>query len=41
VLPVVVDVRGANELTLIVTDAGDGLTNDYAWWGDARLSVAD
>lgn len=41
VLPVVVDVRGANVLTLIVTDAGDGLTNDYAWWGDARLTLAD
>lgn len=35
--PVVVDVKGAKSLTLIVTDAGDGLRNDYAWWGDARF----
>ncbi len=37
VLPVVVDVRGAKELTLRVTDGGDGIINDYAWWGDARF----
>ena len=37
VLPVVVDVPGAHELTLVVTDAGDGLVDDYSWWGEARL----
>ena len=37
VLPVAVDVTGANELTLSVTDGGDGIRNDYAWWGEARL----
>ena len=37
VLPVVVDVSGAKELKLVVTDGGDGIRNDYAWWGEARL----
>ena len=37
VLPVVVDVRGAKELKLVVTDGGDGIRNDYAWWAEARL----
>ncbi len=37
VLPVVLDVEGARELKLVVTDGGDGITNDYAWWGEARL----
>ncbi len=37
VLPVVVDLSGAHELRLVTTDAGDGITNDYAWWGEARL----
>jgi len=37
VLPVMVDVTGADELRLVTTDAGDGLANDYAWWGEARL----
>ena len=37
VIPVAVDLTGAKELKLSVTDAGDGLTNDYAWWGEARL----
>ena len=41
VLPVVVDVSGAGELKLIVTDGGDGITNDYAWWGEARLVRAE
>ena len=36
-LPVVVDVAGAKELKLVVTDGGDGIRNDYAWWGEARL----
>jgi len=37
VMPVVVDVSDASELKLAVTDGGDGNTNDYAWWGEARL----
>jgi hypothetical protein len=37
VLPVVVDVSGAQKLTLVITDAGDGLVDDYSWWGEARL----
>ena len=37
VAAVVVDVAGAKELKLVVTDAGDGIRNDYAWWGEARL----
>lgn len=36
-LPVVVDVTGAKKLKLVVTDGGDGLIDDYAWWGEARL----
>jgi len=34
---VTVEVKGARELKLIVTDGSDGLRNDYAWWGDARF----
>jgi hypothetical protein len=41
VIPVVVDVSGAQEMTLTVTDAGDGIINDYAWWGNARLIKTD
>jgi len=37
VLPVIVEVGGAKKLKLAVTDAGDGIANDYAWWGDARF----
>ncbi len=37
VLPVAVDVKGATDLNLVVTDGGDGIRNDYAWWGEARL----
>ena len=37
VLPVVVDVTGAKKLKLVVTDGGDSIRNDYAWWGEARL----
>ena len=28
---------GAEELTLVVTDAGDGITCDHADWANARL----
>ncbi|MCD6362323.1 MAG: NPCBM/NEW2 domain-containing protein [Armatimonadetes bacterium] len=37
VMPVLVDVTGARRLTLITTDGGDSIRNDYAWWGEARL----
>ena len=37
VLPVVVEVSGAKALKLVVTDGGDGIRNDYAWWAEARL----
>lgn len=36
-IPVFIDVEGKKKLQLIVDDAGDGIRNDYAWWGDARL----
>ncbi|MBT7163553.1 MAG: hypothetical protein HN904_12290 [Victivallales bacterium] len=39
-LPVVVDVRDRKELKLVVTDGGDSIRNDYAWWGDARFVSA-
>ncbi len=37
VMPVMVDLTGAQTLTLVTTDGGDGITNDYAWWGEARV----
>ncbi|HRU05623.1 MAG TPA: NPCBM/NEW2 domain-containing protein [Candidatus Brocadiia bacterium] len=37
VLPVVVETNGAKTLKLVVTDGGDGITNDYAWWAEARF----
>ncbi len=37
VLPVVVDVSGGKKLSLVVTDGGDGLIDDYSWWTEARL----
>jgi hypothetical protein len=36
-LAVCVDVKGGKELKLVVDDAGDTPTNDYAFWGEARL----
>lgn len=36
--PVSVSVEGADELRLIVNDAGDGITADCADWADARLT---
>lgn len=36
-LPAVVEVKGAKKLKLVTTDAGDGIANDYAWWGDAQF----
>jgi NPCBM/NEW2 domain len=34
-----VDLTGANRLTLIVGDAGDGNHNDHADWADAKLII--
>ncbi len=36
-LPVLLDVSGRDRIKLVTTDAGDGLIDDYAWWGDARF----
>lgn len=36
-LPIHVPLGGAETLTLIVEDAGDGITADHANWADARL----
>ncbi|GCE10473.1 NPCBM/NEW2 domain-containing protein [Tengunoibacter tsumagoiensis] len=33
-----VNVAGVNDLNLLVTDAGDGITSDHADWADARLT---
>ncbi len=38
---VCVDVSNGKKLRLEVDDAGDGIRNDYAWWGDARLIMAE
>ena len=37
VLSVIVDVNGGKELKLVVTDGGDGIAKDYAWWGDPKF----
>ncbi|HVT90458.1 MAG TPA: NPCBM/NEW2 domain-containing protein [Tepidisphaeraceae bacterium] len=34
---ITIDVRGAKELKLVTTDAGDGINADHADWGGARL----
>ena len=34
---VCVDIAGGRELKLVVADGGDGITNDCAVWGEARL----
>jgi hypothetical protein len=36
-VPVSVDVAGGRQLTLQVTDGGDGAACDHADWADARL----
>lgn len=36
-LPIVVDVKGAKKLELVTEEAGDGIYDDYVWWGSARL----
>lgn len=35
--PVSVNVSGKNELQLVVTDAGDGISYDHADWADAKV----
>jgi alpha-glucosidase len=40
-VPISVDVSGGENLTLQVTDAGDGVTSDHADWADARLTCKD
>jgi hypothetical protein len=37
ILPVIVNVDGSKELKLVVTDGGDGIAYDYAWWGDPKF----
>jgi hypothetical protein len=34
---VIVDIKGAEKLTLCVKDAGDGIISDHADWADAKL----
>ena len=36
-----VDITGANELSLVVTDAGDGQVADHGDWASARVSCSD
>jgi len=38
--PVEVDVHGAQQLTLVVGDSGNGNQEDHADWADARLTAA-
>ena len=35
-----VDIAGAKELKLVVTDGGNGIGSDHATWGDAKLHFA-
>ncbi|MBS3764477.1 MAG: NPCBM/NEW2 domain-containing protein, partial [Planctomycetes bacterium] len=37
IIPVIVDVTGAEKMTLVTLPTDDGIGYDYAWWGDARL----
>ncbi len=39
-VPVVVDLKGAKEFTIEVTDAGDGNPFDQSCWADARVTLA-
>ena len=36
-----VDLAGAKELKLVVTDGGNGNGSDHATWGDAKLHYAN
>ena len=40
-VPVNVDLGGANEFTLAVGDAGDGINCDQSDWADAKVTLAD
>ena len=35
-----VDIDGAKELKLVVTDGGNGIGSDHGTWGDAKLHFA-
>lgn len=37
-IPVAVDITNAQTLDLLVTDAGDGISNDHADWADAKIA---
>ena len=37
VRPVVVDIAGGKLLELVVEDGGDGIYDDFTFWGEARL----
>ncbi|MGG7142120.1 NPCBM/NEW2 domain-containing protein [Clostridium nigeriense] len=36
-----IDINGAKELKLVVTDGGNGIGSDHATWGDAKLHFAN
>lgn len=36
-----IDINGAEELKLVVTDGGNGIGSDHATWGDAKLHYAN
>ena len=40
-VPVAVALNDATELTLLVSDAGDGYASDQADWANARVVLAD
>lgn len=40
-IPVNVDLTGANKLKLVVTDNGDGNSNDHADWADTKFILKD
>jgi hypothetical protein len=35
-----VDITGKNQLQLVVTDGGDGMSSDHADWADARITTS-
>ena len=40
-VPIKVDLAGASEITLEVSDGGDGISCDQSDWADARVTLAD
>ncbi|WP_245556456.1 NPCBM/NEW2 domain-containing protein [Deinococcus aquatilis] len=40
-LPISVPVSGVNELRLVATDGGNGISSDHADWADAKVSCTD